>query len=801
MRTRSDSIVSTAAMAAMAVIAAVAAFTTPPALAASSSASILYQGVLRDLSNQPLTGTYDMTLRLWSLSSGGDEILIDRHLGGGGVAVVNGLFAVELGGGALSDGSGPGIYAAPADVFRDYDPVYLEVTVGADTLAPRTRILTAAAALNSAALAGHPATYFLDTSSSAQTKTGRLTIDDASSTPGYGLFVQSAGVAAVLGSHKTASGVGYLGYSDIGAWGAGNYAGGYFQSHNASGSALGGYGNVGIQGDARSSGAIFTQSNSNGLALLSQNGVGGNFYGTGAGAAFTSIHDYGIQARGTFPAAAARFTDLTHTGVASIATGHTGIVAQGSQQGAEFYDTDSPGFAWVGIGGTGVYGRGSYSADTTYGAGGYFQDVSSNGQAWLARGDWGADGYGDTGGHFYNYSSLFPDVFVASGNTGIYAYNAQYVGGDHEGHNGSSGHNNIAWTPYTPPDRSGNYSVFGFEPKAFVQNDPVDPTKSVVFVALEGDEAGTYTRGQARLRGGVAHVPLDPAFALVTNPDLGLTASLTARHATVPLAIASLTSDELVVRSPGAADDVVFDYVVNGLRIGFENHPPVHDRVVEGAPHLRADFPTAEEPQNQSALQRWSTIRETIGEKGPLDLSRSDALVALARRPGNEPQDGAPGSAPHGPASGGTARPVPSAAAPTPAVVPAAIPTAAPAATTPVMVADAVRAGDLLATDPVDAERPFVLAGALPGQTVLGIAASDASGARSAALALAGSVVSCHVDATAAPIAAGDLLVASPLPGHAMRAPARPAPGTVAARALEPLSGGTGTILVRVVTQ
>jgi hypothetical protein len=770
MRTRFDSLASTAAIA---VIAAVAASIAPPARAASSSASILYQGVLRDLSNQPLTGTYDMTLRLWSLASGGDEILIDRHLGGGGVAVANGLFAVELGGGALSDGAGPGIYAAPADVFRDYDPVYLEVTVGADTLAPRTRIITAAAALNSAALVGHPSTYFLDTSSSAQTKTGRVTIDDASSTPGYGLMVQSAGVAAVLGSHKTASGIGYLGYSDIGAWGAGNYAGGYFQSHNATGSALLGYGNVGIQGDGRSSGAIFTQSNSNGLALLAQNGVGGNFYGTGAGAAFTSVHDYGIQARGTFPAAAARFTDLTHTGLASIAIGHTGIVAQGSQQGAEFYDTDSPGFAWIGIGGTGVYGRGSYSADNTYGAGGYFQDASSNGQAWLARGDWGADGYGDIGGYFYNYSSLFPAVYVASGNYGIYAYNTRYVGGDHEGHNGSSGHNNIAWTPYTPPDLSGNYSVFGFEPKAFVQNDPADPARSVVYVALEGDEAGTYTRGQARLRGGVAHVPLDPAFALVTNPDIGLTASLTPRHSNAPLAIASLTSQELVVRSAGPSDDLVFDYMVSGLRIGFETHPPVQDRAMEGAPHLRADFPTADQPQTQSALSRWGGIREALGEKRPLDLSRSDALVALARRPGSAPAS-------------------PLATAPAPGA-------SAPAATFVVSVAGAVRAGDLLATDPADAARPFVLAGALPGQTVIGIAAS--SDERTAALALAGRVVPCHADATAAPIAAGDLLVASPLPGHAMRAPALPAPGTVAARALEPLSGGTGTILVRVVTQ
>ena len=207
---------------------------------------------------------------------------------------------------------------------------------------------------------------------------------------------------------------------------------------------------------------------------------------------------------------------------------------------------------------------------------------------------------------------------------------------------------------------------------------------------------------------------------------------------------------------------------------------------MEGPPHLRADFPTAEEPETQSALQRWSTLREAIGEKSPLDLSRSDALVALARRPGNEPLDGAPGSAARHPGSGGAA-PLEPARAP------------APAATITVGVAAAVRAGDLLATDPVDAARPFVLAGALPGQTVIGVAAAGDD--KTAALALAGRVVPCHADATTAPIAAGDLLVASPLPGHAMRAPAVAAPGTVVARALEPLSGGTGTILVRIVTQ
>jgi hypothetical protein len=40
----------------------------------------------------------------------------------------------------------------------------------------------------------------------------------------------------------------------------------------------------------------------------------------------------------------------------------------------------------------------------------------------------------------------------------------------------------------------------------------------------------------------------------------------------------------------------------------------------------------------------------------------------------------------------------------------------------------------------------------------------------------------------------GDLLVASSTPGHAMRAPADPAPGTVVGKALQTLSAGTGVI-------
>jgi hypothetical protein len=70
-------------------------------------------------------------------------------------------------------------------------------------------------------------------------------------------------------------------------------------------------------------------------------------------------------------------------------------------------------------------------------------------------------------------------------------------------------------------------------------------------------------------------------------------------------------------------------------------------------------------------------------------------------------------------------------------------------------------------------------------------------GSESAPVATGG-VVLCKTDATLTPILANDLLVASPIPGHAMKAPRPVEPGTVIGKALEPLASGTGLIKVLV---
>lgn len=139
-----------------------------------------FQGVLRDASDAPREGAFDMIFRFHDAETAGNEILVDEHSGAGAVTVSGGLFDVVLGGGVVSDGSGPGTYTSLGEVFRDHTEVWISINIdptGLDeTLAPRVRVLSSAYALNSDHLDGRDSSGFLDTSVTAQTKAGNLDI-------------------------------------------------------------------------------------------------------------------------------------------------------------------------------------------------------------------------------------------------------------------------------------------------------------------------------------------------------------------------------------------------------------------------------------------------------------------------------------------------------------------------------------------------------------------------------------------------------------------------------------------------
>ncbi|RMG48207.1 MAG: hypothetical protein D6718_02230, partial [Acidobacteria bacterium] len=216
-----------------------------PALPQATPPSVInYQGVLRDASDKPLDGSYNMVFRFWSAETGGDEILLDRHLdiNGQAVTVSGGLFSVVLGTGELLDGSGPGTYGSLAEVFRDYGNVWLEVQVGSETLSPRIRVAAAGYALNASHLEGHPAGHFLDTSSAAQTKTGQLTVDSGGT---YGVEAYGMGGGGYF-KDKDGSGYAFVGYGNDGIKAYGSHVGGYFEDLDGSGYALVADGDNGI---------------------------------------------------------------------------------------------------------------------------------------------------------------------------------------------------------------------------------------------------------------------------------------------------------------------------------------------------------------------------------------------------------------------------------------------------------------------------------------------------------------------------------------------------------------------------
>jgi hypothetical protein len=378
----------------------------------------------------------------------------------------------------------------------------------------------------------------------------------------------------------------------------------------------------------------------------------------------------------------------------------------------------------------------------------------------------------------------------------------------------------------------GTYKAYSTGTNSFVQNHPYEKDKVVVYASPEGDEVATYTRGTARLVDGLASVKLGETFKWVTNADVGLTAHLTPKGSWGDLYVESLTPGEMVVRSAGGDPQAAFDFIVYGLRIGFEEISIVQNKQEESwIPSMRdhrALYEDKPELRAFNALERFKGMESGAGLRKTFDMSSSQALKesihefdpAVDRiRTGGDPSHPAVKS------SSRTAEP-----ARVQRVVPVAtsrseVSLEAPSARTqqetaavapPVLpradrfpICEPVQEGDVLTNAP---EHPgaFCLTKVMNDPGVVGIVMAEAVGAPSAkarsesapsydsAPVATSGIVLCKADSTLGPIAANDLLVASPIPGHAMKA-ARPIePGTVIGKALEPLESGTGMIKVLV---
>lgn len=709
-----------------------------------------YQGVLRDGTGAPRNGSFDISFHLFDQPTAGNEVLVDRHLAGNtppqAVVVANGLFNVEIGSGQMLDGAGPGTFTTLGAAFGSQGSLWLEIEVNAETLTPRLHLAAAGYALNAGTLEGQPAGTFVNTGSQTQFKSGTLLVG----TPGNGPFAS-------------------LNDSGYGVIAKGSGAGGAFIESDSTATADLAKGGVGISASGPSYGAYFGSTNSSGYAYLgnSSTQIGIQAYGLGRGGYFAS---------------------LDGTTTVSIAQG------------------------------------GSYSRA------GVFDNLVSGAHVHLAEGGGATDDgiWAESGSHYG-----FGGVFISGlwnglvGGGGIAA-----VGEDRGGYfedTNSSGWANVGYD---------TFKIYGSGSVAFVQNHPTETDKVIVYNAPEGDEVATYARGSARLIDGEAHIALGETFAWVTNPDLGLTAYVTPVGEWADLYVVSQSTKELVVRSrdPESAD-VAFNYLVFGLRIGFEEASIVqakdHEAFIPsmaGHRKLYADHP---ELRRFNALERTKRMRTGMGLEALPDLSASTALKNAIHEFDPKADKGSGTKALEGPrrgrdaaASGGNVRGPISPASPSPGTAAApmepgpgeagsALLPAGPRGSSPgsdpagaadhaaapgpgvapvetLRVSEPVRAGELLAIDPLAPESVRRAEG-IGDPRFVGIAAQDS--VDDEVVLATTRIVRVQADAAFGAIAPGDLLTTSPLAGLAMRA-VDAAPGTVFGKALDRLESGTGEIRV-----
>ena len=326
----------------------------------------------------------------------------------------------------------------------------------------------------------------------------------------------------------------------------------------------------------------------------------------------TSLFGYGIKSLGN--TAGGYFEDADSSGYAFVGVTDYGIEGHGNVAGAYFKDLDSSGYAYAGYGDVGIEAYGSSS-------GGYFADTNGSGLAHVGYGDSGIAAYGNSSGGYFKDSSGSGYANVGIDDLGITAYGIE-AGGffwDLD----SSVWANVGYS---------SYKIYGSGSVSFVQNHPENAGQVIVYAAPEGDEVATYTRGSARLIDGEARIPLGETFKWVTNPDIGLTSHLTLKNGWSILYQASLTTSELVVKSaPGYPDDVEFNYIVYGLRIGFEDTTVVQQKTEEARIPSMADHRKAiqEQPElaRYTALSRYARMQDKTREAVQQNMKAATELL------------------------------------------------------------------------------------------------------------------------------------------------------------------------------
>ncbi|MGA9342246.1 MAG: hypothetical protein WBV61_07915 [Rhodanobacteraceae bacterium] len=269
------------------------------------------------------------------------------------------------------------------------------------------------------------------------------------------------------------------------------------------------------------------------------------------------------------------FVTLPYSGNASTPNAALFIGNTGSGDGIQAaVNSDHSGIAGINDGGgAGVYARASGGnavyAETTDGNGVY---AVSNGGAGVYGGS--NDGIGVYG------TSTSADGVHGTGTIGVYGEStatfsvgveglADYAGVLGVGNLG----NGVVGIGGNNPGYYGLFSygdIGGTSGKFFVEPHPLDASKEIRYIAIEGREANTLLSGSAHISGGRATVEVPEDFRMVTDAD-GLRVVATPSDLAM-IACVSRSLERLEFR--GTAD-VDFDYEVIGVRKALRDQQPV----------------------------------------------------------------------------------------------------------------------------------------------------------------------------------------------------------------------------------
>jgi hypothetical protein len=259
------------------------------------------------------------------------------------------------------------------------------------------------------------------------------------------------------------------------------------------------------------------------------------------------------------------------------------------------------GGVWASTGGAGA--NGVYGQHTGSGIGVFGRALGATG---APRGVWGETPSQTSNGAGVFGTAGLPIATENPGAAGVRGQSAEFgvlgfgqTGGvrgvlvDGAGATRASG--TLGWEFGTDPPATSPWSFFGdvgdlgvVGVKAFVEPHPVDASKIIQYISLEGPEAGTYFRGRARFENGLARISVPEHFRMVTDPD-GLTVQITPIGKMASVAVIRMDLDEIVVQS---SRNVEFSYLVQGVRATFKDQPVVRTSSVLAPQSADAKMPT-----------------------------------------------------------------------------------------------------------------------------------------------------------------------------------------------------------------